>query len=78
VIAGFECAAPVRLNFAEKIASYMTSLAIALTVPLLLHSESVLLLFLLFFKFLVSVSYESKIVVEITIALGWLIFICSK
>lgn len=78
MLAAFDCAAPVRLNFAEGFASYITSLAIALTVPLLLHSESVLLLILLFLEFLVSVSYESKIVVEITITLGWLIFISSK
>lgn len=78
MLAGFDCAAPVRLKISERFASYMTSLAIALTVPLLLHSESVLLLILLFLEFLVSVSNESKIVVEITIALGWLIFISIK
>jgi len=59
VVAAFYSAAPVLFNFTQRFPSNITSLAVPLTVPLLLHSESVLLFILLLLEFLVSVSNES-------------------
>jgi hypothetical protein len=55
VLARFYTAAPVLFYFTKRFPSKITSL----TVPLLLHSESVLLFILLLLEFLVSVSNES-------------------